>query len=399
MDNNEVCQTLFDADTPANLRTAVNAAFSAIFESAWNFDRHQDLYADRHLVSGLDGLQKDGALKRAFCNGAHVDNLDDPSMQALFNRIMELLASCTNDTPLTVYRGVWVPLDCWDDFIKKAAPATGLPIDSPDLVAALFSNTMKDFNSFSTSRYIAKMYMDGGDDSDQYAVKFLFSGKAYPEDIDYPRTVANNAKDIVAGTSSAAHEIVVTSARRLEDFKIEYTNLDSIPAYHTDKDIKDCYQLAGGNYIRTVLNRETGLYRLEMLDKGRSNRNLIAMPDATAKPISGWYRSLTRIGDGLYMIDEYDDDGCSIIKASPDGVKKLLTGGIRIDTDGEYPDKYLLVYYCNRNDARENLMVKDGPDAGKLVFNPWRKLHEIETMDFDDNDNPVVHEPGSPISG
>lgn len=37
-----------------------------------------------------------------------------------------------------------------------------LPIVSPVLDAALFSNTMKDFNPFSTSRYIAKMHMDGG---------------------------------------------------------------------------------------------------------------------------------------------------------------------------------------------------------------------------------------------
>jgi len=349
--------------------------FAVLCETAWNFDRQQDLYSDRPMTHGLYNLPLESALPKAFCRGAGIEAIERDDHREMYGRILNVLRSCTDTDPLTVYRGIWIPIDQWDGLVSRVSASSGVSPESPEFLVNMLSNTSKEFNSFTTSRYVAKMYMDGGDDTDDYTVQFMVSGKAYPEDIDYLMSMANNARDMCAGVSSAPHEIVVKSARLLEDFHVVYSNLNKIPLYTPDRNIKDCYRLNGNTFLRTVFNPGTGLYRIERMIANSTGKNLIRMPEGKTTPVSEWYRRVDRVGDGLYRV-EYKDGHGGIIKVTENGITPLLGSHSRIVQSDFIPGDYLLIF--DGSTGKENLIVRNGPSAGALVFPEWKDPGEIE---------------------
>ena len=349
--------------------------FAVLCETAWDFDRQQDLYSDRPMTHGLYNLPLESALPKAFCRGAGIEAIERDDHREMYGRILNVLRSCTDTDPLTVYRGIWIPIDQWDGLVSRVSASSGVSPESPEFLVNMLSNTSKEFNSFTTSRYVAKMYMDGGDDTDDYTVQFMVSGKAYPEDIDYLMSMANNARDMCAGVSSAPHEIVVKSARLLEDFHVVYSNLNKIPLYTPDRNIKDCYRLNGNTFLRTVFNPGTGLYRIERMIANSTGKNLIRMPEGKTTPVSEWYRRVDRVGDGLYRV-EYKDGHGGIIKVTENGITPLLGSHSRIVQSDFIPGDYLLIF--DGSTGKENLIVRNGPSAGALVFPEWKDPGEIE---------------------
>ena len=357
------------------LARPLKEGFSVLCESAWNFDMHQDLYSDRPMTHGLYNLPLESALPKAFCRGAGIEAIERDDQREMYGRILDVLRSCTDKDPLTVYRGIWIPIDQWDGLVSRVSASSGVSPESPEFLVRMLSNTSKEFNSFTTSRYVAKMYMDGGDDTDDYTVQFMVSGKAYPEDIDYLMSMANNARDMCAGVSSAPHEIVVKSARLLEDFRVVYSNLDKLPLYTPDRNVKDCYRLNGNTFLRTVFNPGTGLYRIERMIADGPGKGLIGMPEGKAAPASEWYRRVDRVGDGLYRVDDKDGYG-GIVKVTENGITPLLGSNSRIVHSDYIPDGYLLIF--DGGTGKENLIVRNGPSAGALVFPEWKDPGEIE---------------------
>lgn len=357
------------------LARPLREGFAVLCETAWNFDRYQDLYSDRSMTHGLYNLPLESALPKAFCWGAGIEAIERDDHREMYGRILNVLRSCTDTEPLTVYRGIWIPIDRWDGLVSRVSASSGVSPESSELLIKMLSNTSKEFNSFTTSRYVAKMYMDGGDDTDDYTVQFIVSGKAYPEDIDYLMSMANNARDMCAGVSSAPHEIVVKSVKLLEDFHIVYSNLNKIPFYTPDRNIKDCYRMNGNTFLRTVFNPGTGLYRIERMVANRPSKSLIGMPEGKTTPASEWYRRVDRVGDSLYRVEDKDGHG-GIVKVTENGIKPLLGGHSRIVHSDFIPGDYLLIF--DGSTGKENLIVRNGPSAGTLVFPEWKDPGEIE---------------------
>ena len=355
-------------------------AVAAAFTEAVSFAKDTDLYSDRKYGEGLDPHDtSDATLMEAFRRAAGDTALDNDRGKALYRYIKQFLMYSTKGKT-KVYRGVAIPAKHWDELIRDASGKVN-QIDE-DTIRSLLSNTRKDFNSYSTSPTVAEHYATAGIDNagNEPMVAVVISAEASPEDINFPMSMANNAKDLYNGS-----ELVITDARELDNFRIEKTNIGMVPR-HDSNGKGNLFPMGNGKFMNIVFDPEdgdVGNYYVEIMHScpGVSSRRM-TVPAGKSDRVMGPFSEVKPVGEGLFAATRRDKDGTTLFKAANGKLQTILDDGRRFVfmRKHEYPNGLYEIHDPNKGEC--NIIVTAGPDAGRLLFDTWH--HQIEYDD--DND-------------
>ena len=348
---------------------ALQEGFRAYCESADPFNMETwDPYGDRQYDMGFSPSDtSDSTLSKAFIAGKGDYALNTENGQALYQSIKKFLLRYTTGK-FRIYRGVGISARDWDNMIRRSSGKTN-KVDE-ETIWTLLANTRKKYNSYTAVMDIAKMYARGaindGNGNDEHIVGIVFSVDASPEDINFPMSMALNAKD-----NGRGFELVVTDDRKLDNFRIELSNIDSLPRDTCDSH-RHTYPIGCGKFAGITYDREDNCYYLNMLHgcPGFDNRRM-SVPTNDSRRVMGPFSEITAIGDGLYLARGLDYDRTVIVKGDNGRFHTVLDDS---DHYSVLNRRFLpngVKILCNLTRDLCNAIVTAGTDSGRILFDRW----------------------------
>lgn len=336
-----------------------------------------DPYADGQYDMGFPPSDtSDTALKAEFKAG-YGGYIDQDNL--LYESIRRFLLGYSTGKH-RIYRGVGISTHDWDELIRRTSGKQNQIDEST--IWSLLSNKRKKFNSYTAFLDIAKMYARGAINDEngngEHVVGIVFSAEVEPENINFPMSMALNAKDMGRG-----FEIVVTDEKELSNFRIEMSNIDSMTR-DTIKGYRNVYPIGNGKFLGTTYDAEDNCYYINLLKACPSlDRRRMSVPTGDCIRVGGPFSDVRVIGDGLYLAYGLEYNGTVIVKGEHGNVRTILSDDdniYRIRANRDYPTGIKEVYDLSHGIC--NVIVTAGPESGRILFDRWfNKIEYDEDSD------------------